>query len=568
MNEEAIKKLINIYSELEAKLLDEIVEHFKINEEFINSDYWKAEKLKELGLLNENIVKYISEVTNRSPKEIERALNKIGFDALNINNLNEAYKGGLLKINPSILFARQIIQNLINYSYNETTNRFIEISNKIENATRETYLDIVEKAYIQTSNGISYQEAIRNSLLELGNKGITTLTYKTVDENGNIVGIRNYDIEGTVRRELVTATHNLTNNINQSVAEELDAEYLYLSEHVKCRPTHFPWQGTIIKRKDLVKVTRLGEVDGMGGPNCKHYPTPYFGIARGNELKQISLEEATKQYDLSQKQRYLEKGIRKWKRRERIFKNAEDKEYYKKCKYKVKEWQLRNKEFTEDNDLRRDFTRENVEKIKYKSRTELDIPNIFKDIANKNNQEFNEEIIHFIDNNIVENDIKIDYNKKGVPFAYDISLDKIVINPNHEDIEYYPIPETLAHEVVHLKDIRNNIIDSNYELLDNILNKAKLYIDNNTSYYYNFIDKYGDDMSICDVLSALSKGKITGDFGHSKEYWKDDYIILRELSSNLISSKLSKNGTIEKLLEEIPPLKILREECLKLWEVD
>ena len=66
---------------------------------------------------------------------------------------------------------------------------------------------------------------------------------------------------------------------------------------------------------------------------------------------------------MAQKQRYLERGIRKWKRRERIFKTAEDKEYYKKCKEKVKEWQLRNKEFTENNNLKRDFTRENVERV-------------------------------------------------------------------------------------------------------------------------------------------------------------------------------------------------------------
>ena len=363
MNEEALKKLINMYSELETKLLDEIVEHFKINEEFINSDYWRVEKLEELGLLNQNIVNYIAKSTNKTPKEIEIALNTIGFDTLNINNLNNAYKGGLLKISPEVLLEKQIIQNLINYAINETTNRFLEISNKIENSTREAYLGIVEKAYLQTTNGVTYREAIRNSLLELGDKGITTLTYRTVDSEGNVVGIRNYDVEGAVRREIITANHNLVNSINQAVAEELEVEYLYLSEHIKCRPTHFPWQGTIIKRKDLVKITRLGEVDGMGGPNCKHYPTPYFGTARGNELKKITLEEATKQYELSQKQRYLERGIRKWKRKERIFKNAEDKEYYKKCKDKVKEWQLRAKKFTEDNNLQRDFARENVERV-------------------------------------------------------------------------------------------------------------------------------------------------------------------------------------------------------------
>lgn len=378
-NEEALKKLINMYEELETKLLDEIVKHFNINNEFINSDYWRAEKLKELGLLNSNIINYIAEVTDKTPKEIKEALEKIGKNTLNVNNLNNAYKGGLLKINPSILIQNQVVQNLIQHSYNELSNRFIDISKKIENATREAYLNIAENAYLQTSNGVTYKEAIREALLDLGNKGITTLTYKTIDEDGNVVGLRNYDVEGAVRRELITATHNLTNSINRSVAEELKVDYLYLSEHVCCRPSHFDWQGTIIRRIDLIKVTKMGEADGLGGPNCKHYTTPYFGTARGSELKQISLEEATEQYNLSQQQRYLEKGIRKWKRKERIFKTADDAEYYKKCKEKVKDWQIRNKKFTEDNNLRRDFSRENVERVTKVKRNDIMLKNVIEE---------------------------------------------------------------------------------------------------------------------------------------------------------------------------------------------
>lgn len=403
-NEEALKKLINMYSELEAYLLDEIIKHFNYNEEFINSDYWKASKLEELGLLNDTIVKYISKVTNRTPREIKDAFEKIGYNIFNENNLNEAYRGGLIRINPSILVQNNVVHNLIENSYNETTKRFLEISKRVENATRESYLNVVEKTYLQmTSGGITYQEAIRNSLVDLGNKGITTLTYKVIDDDGNVKGLRNYDIEGTVRRELITATNNLTNKINEKIADDLDVEYIYLSEHICCRPTHFPWQGTVIRRKELVNVTKYGEVDGLGGVNCHHYATPYFGTARGTELKRISLEEATEQYKLSQEQRYLERGIRKWKRKERIFKRSSDKEYYKKCKDKVQEWQLRNKKFIENNNLKRDFSRENVEKItrvvnsNIEKEQYVDIPT--KKLLEKYNNYEIEEQKYFVDNN-------------------------------------------------------------------------------------------------------------------------------------------------------------------------
>ena len=469
MDEEVIKKLLNIYSELETKLLDEIVKHFKINEEFINSDFWRIDKLEELGVLNNNIVNYIAEAVNKTPKEIKEALNKIGVDILNINKLDKAYKDGFIKINPSILLENNIIEYLINYSYNELNNRFLELSNKIEQGTREAYLNVVEKAYIQTSEGITYQEAIRNSLLELGDKGITTLTYKTIDDNGNIVGVRNYDVEGAVRRELITATHNLTNKINQRVAEELDAEYLYLSEHIKCRPQHFPWQGTIIKREDLVKVTRYGEVDGMGGPNCKHYPTPYFGQARGNELKKISLEEATKQYNLSQKQRYIERGIRKWKRKERIFKNVEDKEYYKKCKEKVKEWQVRNREFTEKNKLRRDFSRENVEKMTKIKKDDMLKPTYIRMNISSN---YDPKVdIENINNAILElpNNIQKELRKSNIEiFNYGQIYDnqgKITTSSyydrNTDIIHIYQgaDKEEIIHEVGHLIETKYNILN-------------------------------------------------------------------------------------------------------------
>ena len=463
MNDEAIKKLLNIYSELETKLLDEIVEHFKINEEFINSDFWRVTKLEELGVLNNNIIKYIAEVTNKTPEEIKEALKTVGYKSLNINRLNEAYKGGLIKVNPSILIENKIIENLINYSYDEITNRFLEISNKIEQGTRESYLNIIEKSYIQISEGITYQEAIRNSLLELGNKGITTLTYKTLDENGNIVGIRNYDVEGAVRRELVTATHNLTNSINQAVAEELKVEYLYLSEHIRCRPQHFPWQGTIIKREDLVKVTRLGEVDGMGGPNCKHYPIPYFGTARGKELKKISIEEATEQYELSQKQRYIERGIRKWKRKQRLFKTADDKEYYEKCKNKVKEWQLRNKEFTEKNNLRRDFSRENVERVTSINKDDIITPNFIRKNVNKNYNTINEE--QNINNaiNIMPDKLKQELTNTEFEIITKERTEKDYSRYDRKNNKFYIYEgadeEEVIHEIGHYVETRYNILN-------------------------------------------------------------------------------------------------------------
>lgn len=357
----AIEPLLEMYTKIENDLLVMIAEHFKINAEFLNSDYWRIQKLEEMGLFNEDIIEYLAQYTNSTKEEILKALEEIGYDTFNINKLENAFEHGKIRINPNTLIENNTIQNIINNAYNELSNHFIELSNKITSSTREAYLNIVEDGYLKTSMGThSYQEAIRESINELGNKGIRTLTYQTTDEIGNVTGIRNYDIESSVRREILTGVRQLSNNINKSVVEELECEYVYLSEHIKCRPSHFDWQGTVIKYEDLVDVTGYGDVAGLGGINCAHYFEPYFGEARGNELKSISKEEAIKQYNLSQKQRYLERGIKKWKRKVEMFKANGDNEAYSKSKNKVKEWQNGLSNFTKENNLRRDYIREYV----------------------------------------------------------------------------------------------------------------------------------------------------------------------------------------------------------------
>ena len=58
--EKAILPLIRMYEEIEMDLLIKIASHFSINDEFINSDYWRIKKLDEMGLFNQDIVDYIA----------------------------------------------------------------------------------------------------------------------------------------------------------------------------------------------------------------------------------------------------------------------------------------------------------------------------------------------------------------------------------------------------------------------------------------------------------------------------------------------------------------------------
>ena len=377
--EQAIEPIIKMYSELETELMVLLAKHFKINEEFINSDFLRIQKLDEMGAFNKEVIDYISRYTKRSPSKIKKALKDVYNANIDFDTLRSAYDNGKILINPTEILNDTTLVGIMRYAYNVETKRFIEISKLIESSVRKTYLDIVEKSYLATSTGVkSYGETIRESLNELANKGIKTLNYISKGEDGT-TSIRSYDIEGTVRREILTATRQLSGNLNHELIELTESEYVKFSEHLDCRPTHYDWQGTIARKEDWKDIADYGDVAGIYGINCRHYVEPYFqdvdlddtitikdkdGNKKeykvSNKLKEYSKDDTNNSYSISQKQRYLERGIRSWKRRREMSKASEDTDMLKKSKSKVKEWSDRLDKFTDENDIRRDFTREFV----------------------------------------------------------------------------------------------------------------------------------------------------------------------------------------------------------------
>lgn len=357
--DKAAQPLIELYNKVELDLLNKLAMNFKINEEFINSDYWRLQKLAQLGALNEETIKYLAKVTKTSEKAIKKAIEDIGISSKHIDEFNKLYKAGKTNRNPNILKDDEVLNAIMKYSYNETLNSFITISTKIEQGVRDAYLRIVEEVWLKTTIGtVSYQEAIKEAIDELGNSGIITLKYIT---QGATPKIRSYDIAGTARREILNSLRQLNANMTMQSAVEMDWDKIYISEHYDCRPTHFDWQGTIVNRSELVlPPIDYGEVTGLCGINCRHYFEPYFGDAEGDDLKKITKEEVEETYKKVTKQRYFERGIRQWKRKEEMFKVIGDEEEYKKSKKKVNWWIRRYDNYTKDNGLRRDYSREYI----------------------------------------------------------------------------------------------------------------------------------------------------------------------------------------------------------------
>lgn len=205
---------------------------------------------------------------------------------------------------------------------------------------------------------------------------------------------------------------------------------------------------------------------------------------------------------------------------------------------------------------------EKQEKTEYN----LDIPKISKDIKQVlSNTKLNPNVKRLFNKYLTSNNAKID-NNLNVPMRYSVSDDKIYINPNHSDFKYYDLSESLSHEIIHMIDIRNNISDKLN--IDNELRRARLQIDVDEDKYINMLSssKYEDNMTLSDIFSAVTNGKISGNYMHSSKYWIEDPTrVEKELSANIMAAYLSENQDTLKIIDSIEGLKEIKEKVVKLY---
>lgn len=559
----AIKPIISIYSKIELELIEKIAEHFNINEEFINSDYWYFEKLKELGGLNNETLRLLEEYTGKTRQELLKAMKDIGTNSIPVDQLNIATQKNAL-LNPETIINSTNIQNIIQYSYDEIEKSFLNLNKTIQEQVRQTYTDIITETYIKTNAGVcSYQEAILDSLDKLGDKGISILTYQ--DKNGLI---KNYDVVGTVRRDLLVATRGLAGKVNEEVIKESGNHIVRVTNHFGARTgdggedytNHAWWQekqffcwnydgkATEEEKKlpDFMEHCNYGDVQGIVGINCKHLFTVWYGSTKKEDLG-FTYDENKEEYEKTQKQRYLENGTRKWKRKQVIAKKSLNEEQYKKASSKAREWQDRLNTFTEENNLKRDYSREHIKD--------------YKNVTIKKKDD-----IITVDNLLDKLNIKIeDY----VPFDNDIqeqTAELIGYNSKPKILNNVDFKKAEGKEIVRVVHAYHG--KTAQEAYDNTLNGKIQYSESTNSSFGRGI--YFGDKSIEDNISFFYSGRTQDskiinakinktakilEFNNQIEYLKDVNNRLSKIPNNL-KSFYEKETSLMYMLDGIDGIKL------------
>lgn len=193
----------------------------------------------------------------------------------------------------------------------------------------------------------------------------------------------------------------------------------------------------------------------------------------------------------------------------------------------------------------------------------LDIPKISKDVKQiLGDTKLNNKVKKLFKRYLTEENVIIDNNDKKAMY-YNINKDKIIINPEHEDFSQYNLQEALTHEIVHMIDIRNKLLENNKNIYSNI-RSASLEVNNNIEKYQEIFkdDKYFYDLCSGDTIGLLTGNRVKTFYYHPIGYTN----IEEDIVANIETAYLTKNKIALELFENEDILNKLKDRVVKMYD--
>ena len=335
------KELEKIMSELELRVMQDIIRRIKINDEITRSADWQIYRLVQLGKSKREIKKAIKDALELSNKEIKHLYKDVirqGY--VRDEALYKAKGKPMIKFEDNAEL-QQLIQSVIEQTKNELTNITQTMGFALDYGGKTVFTPLSQ--YLQSvldrvtlgviSGTFDYNSTLKKVVQELTKSGVRTVDYASGWHNR---------VEVAARRAVMTGITQLTSKINDINAAALGTDYFEVSWHATARPEHQVWQGRVYTRQQLIDICGLGTGPGLCGWNCYHSYWPFIpGISKRtytdeqldkmntveNTPKKYKDKEYTK-YEATQRQRRLESLMRIQRQRIQLLKeggaNAED----------------------------------------------------------------------------------------------------------------------------------------------------------------------------------------------------------------------------------------------------
>lgn len=284
-------------------------------------DKWQIQVLEDAGFLLEDIKEELARATNLMQEEIAQAMEDAGVKTLEYDH--SVYEAAGL--HPAPLEMSPHLIRIMQRNFEETLGEWENFTATTADAAQQSFIKACDNAYNQVLTGsVSYSEALKDVINQIVEDGVE-VNYIKYNTDGSIRSVHTDSIETATLRCIRTGVSQATAQVTEARMEEMGWDIILVSAHLGARVTdaenytnHYWWQGKFYSRsgKDErfppYSVCGEGDVQGIHGANCRHSHGP--GDGEFNPYEHYDSEENQKEYELQQRQRTLERRIRKTKR--------------------------------------------------------------------------------------------------------------------------------------------------------------------------------------------------------------------------------------------------------------
>lgn len=333
-------KIVEMYTKLNQQLTRDIIKKLKQSPDV--STYTKSQ-IKTLARqggkeMFNNALKKAGGISREQKKYIEELFNSVLNSEYNGYKGQFEYNGKIYEVSGS---SAQIISSIIRRTNKELKN----FTKTIAFETQKTYVDALDELYLKVvSGGYDYASAMKSTINELANKGIT------ISSNG-----KNHRVESVVRMNLFTSITQTANNISKNIKDEIDADGVWIAPTPYCRPSHRVINGKTMTLEEFKKHEYL-----LSEPNCYHmanyivldaFEAPYSKT----ELSKFN-RNADEVYKKRQKQNYYARQVRNKKEEIANLRGAGETELLNRKKKELRNAQMKYRSYCNKNGLEIDYS--------------------------------------------------------------------------------------------------------------------------------------------------------------------------------------------------------------------
>lgn len=366
--------IAELYRSLESTLLKEICSRLDLAGELNEVTVDSIRALRSHGISLDEIESAIRENTQISEEELQKLLDDVVAR-------NQEYYTELIDLagvtQPQTLLSQSDIDAIIRQTGKDMLNitqsmGFLVDGGRTMLEPATAYQWALNNAEMQIMSGaISYNQAVKSSIRQLADSGLRYVTYES--------GHRDH-IDVAARRAIMTGINQLCSRYAEQSQDYLNTDLVEVSAHSGARNTgagaanHASWQGKVYRWRekkrttrgsypDFVNTTGYGSGEGILGWNCRHHFYPYVeGVSeRTYTDRQLSHIDDGRDanfegrhytaYEATQKQREIERTVRKLERRKTAFEAQGNTEEAQAAQIKMRRLRKKYREFSKAADL-------------------------------------------------------------------------------------------------------------------------------------------------------------------------------------------------------------------------